>query len=186
MYNIHITPSATATEFLKNDYREFKIVTDHSPRVQESISMIELWLTVYGDQSSPLEDSSFLLDEFQTKNNVRVRVSRMAFEEAWPKLLEFALHGGGPHVSLVGGIWTSTIASMNVLRLFRLKRLTAWAVKMPSARLCGATRSPPATASGAFPSICSLIWCSIAKITWPRQGSMKPTPFPMPRRWKIR
>jgi ABC-type glycerol-3-phosphate transport system substrate-binding protein len=80
--------------------------------------MIELWLTVYGDQSSPLEDSSFLLDEFQKKYNVKVQVSRMAFEEAWPKLLDFALHGGGPHVSLIGGIWTSTMASMNVLRPF--------------------------------------------------------------------
>jgi ABC-type glycerol-3-phosphate transport system substrate-binding protein len=85
--------------------------------------MIELWLTVYGDQSSPLEDSSFLLDEFQKKYSVKVRVSRMAFEEAWPKLLEFALHGGGPHVSLIGGIWTSTMASMNVLRPFSAKEI---------------------------------------------------------------
>jgi len=85
--------------------------------------MIELWLTVYGDQSSPLEDSSFLLDEFENRHNVRVRVSRMAFEEAWPKLLEFALHGGGPHVSLIGGIWTSTMASMNVLRPFSAREI---------------------------------------------------------------
>ena len=85
--------------------------------------MIELWLTVYGDQSSPLEDPSFLLDEFENKHNLRVRVSRMAFEEAWPKLLEYALHGGGPHVSLIGGIWTSTMASMNVLRPFSGKEI---------------------------------------------------------------
>jgi ABC-type glycerol-3-phosphate transport system substrate-binding protein len=85
--------------------------------------MIELWLTVYGDQFSPLEDPSFLLDEFQKKYSVRVRVSRMTFEEAWPKLLDFSLHGGGPHVSLIGGIWTSTVASMNVLRPFSAKEI---------------------------------------------------------------
>jgi ABC-type glycerol-3-phosphate transport system substrate-binding protein len=54
-----------------------------------------------------------------------VRVSRMAFEEAWPKLLEFSLHGGGPHVSLIGGIWTSTMASMNVLRPFSVKEIVS-------------------------------------------------------------
>jgi ABC-type glycerol-3-phosphate transport system substrate-binding protein len=87
--------------------------------------MIELWLTVYGDSSSPLEDSSFLLAEFQKQYGVTVQVSRMAFDEAWPKLLEFALHGGGPHVSLIGGIWTSTIASMNVLRPFSAKEINS-------------------------------------------------------------
>ncbi len=87
--------------------------------------MIELRLTLYGDQASSLEDSSFLLDEFQKKHGVLVRVSRMSFEEAWRKLLEFALHGGGPHVSLVGGIWTSTMTSMNVLRPFQAKEINS-------------------------------------------------------------
>jgi multiple sugar transport system substrate-binding protein len=80
--------------------------------------MVDLWLTVYGNQPSPLEDPTFLLNEFQAQRNVKVRVERMAFEEAWPKLLNFALHGGGPHISLVGSIWTSTLQSMNVLRPF--------------------------------------------------------------------
>lgn len=80
--------------------------------------MIDLWLTVYGNQPSPLEDPAFLLNEFQAQRNVKVRVERMSFEEAWPKLLNFALHGGGPHISLVGAIWTSTLQSMNVLRPF--------------------------------------------------------------------
>ncbi len=80
--------------------------------------MIDLWLTVYGNQFSSLEGSSPLLDEFHASHNVKVRVSRMVFEEAWPKLLEYALHGGGPHISLIGAIWTSTMTSMNVLRPF--------------------------------------------------------------------
>lgn len=80
--------------------------------------MIDLWLTVYGNQPSPLEDPEFLLNEFQAQRSAAVRVSRMPFEEAWPKLLNFALYGGGPHVSLIGSVWTSTLRSMNVLRPF--------------------------------------------------------------------
>jgi ABC-type glycerol-3-phosphate transport system substrate-binding protein len=87
--------------------------------------MTELWLTVYGGLASLLEEPSFLLDEFQKKSRVNVRVSHMAFEDAWPKLLEFALHGGGPQVSLIGGIWTSTITSMNVLRPFSAKEISS-------------------------------------------------------------
>jgi multiple sugar transport system substrate-binding protein len=80
--------------------------------------MNELWLTVYGNQSSPLENPAFLLDQFEQQHHVAVRVSRMQFEEAWPKLLDFALYGGGPHISVIGSVWTSTLRSMNVLRPF--------------------------------------------------------------------
>jgi multiple sugar transport system substrate-binding protein len=80
--------------------------------------MIDLWLTVYGDSPSPLQDPAFLLNEFEEQRRASVRVSHMVFEEAWPKLLNFALHGGGPHISLIGAIWTSTLYSMNVLRPF--------------------------------------------------------------------
>lgn len=80
--------------------------------------MIDLWLTVYGDQPSPLQDPAFLLNQFQEQKRVAVRVSHMPFEEAWPKLLHFALYGGGPHISVIGSIWTSTLRSMNVLRPF--------------------------------------------------------------------
>lgn len=80
--------------------------------------MIDLWLTLYGDNATALEDPAFLLNEFQAKHNAQVRLSRMAFDDAWQQLLDYALHGGGPHLSLIGSIWTSTLASMNVLRPF--------------------------------------------------------------------
>jgi multiple sugar transport system substrate-binding protein len=82
--------------------------------------MTELWLTVYGDQPSPLQEPAFLLNQFEAQRHVAVRISHMPFEEAWPKLLNFALYGGGPHLSLIGAIWTSTLRSMNVLRPFSL------------------------------------------------------------------
>ncbi len=80
--------------------------------------MIDLWLTVYGNQPSPLRDLSFLLNEFEFQRDVIVRVSQMVFEEAWTKMLHYALYGGGPHISLIGSIWASTLKPINTLRRF--------------------------------------------------------------------
>ncbi len=77
-----------------------------------------LKFSIYGDQPSPLENPDFLLREFQIQQRVTVQVERMTWEEAWPKLLNFALRGGGPHFSQIGSIWTSTLVSMNALRPF--------------------------------------------------------------------
>lgn len=80
--------------------------------------MIDLWLTVYGNQPSPLRDPSFLLNEFEFQRDIKVRVSQMVFEEAWTKMLHYALYGGGPHISLIGSIWASTLKPINTLRPF--------------------------------------------------------------------
>jgi multiple sugar transport system substrate-binding protein len=80
--------------------------------------MAKIKFTIYGDQPSPLENLDFLLQEFQKQERVQVSVERLAWEAAWPKLLNYALYGGGPHVSQIGSIWTSTLVSMNALRPF--------------------------------------------------------------------
>lgn len=87
--------------------------------------MTEIKFTIYGDQPSPLEDQKFLLEEFQAQQRVTVHVERMTWESAWPKLLNFALYGGGPHVSQIGSIWTSTLVSMNALRPFVAREIDA-------------------------------------------------------------
>jgi multiple sugar transport system substrate-binding protein len=89
------------------------------------IIMIDLWLTLYGDQATALENPDFLLNDFQAGHNTQVRLSRMAFDEAWQQLLNYALHGGGPHLSMIGSIWTSTLASMNVLRPFTASEINS-------------------------------------------------------------
>ncbi len=83
--------------------------------------MSELFLTVYGDHPHPLGDPAFLLNQFPTP----VRVSWMQFEQAWPKLLDYALNGNGPHISLIGSVWTSTLRSMNVLRPFSTQEINS-------------------------------------------------------------
>jgi multiple sugar transport system substrate-binding protein len=62
-----------------------------------------------------LEEPQFF-PEFRSRHHFDVRVSRMNWDEAWPKLLNYALYGGGPHISLIGSIWTSTLAAMHALR----------------------------------------------------------------------
>src|SRR5512143_1910907 len=85
--------------------------------------MTEIKFSIYGDQLSPLEDPEFLLREFQAQQRVTVQVERLTWEAAWPKLLNFALYGGGPHVSQIGSIWTSTLVSMNALRPFATREI---------------------------------------------------------------
>jgi ABC-type glycerol-3-phosphate transport system substrate-binding protein len=84
--------------------------------------MAEIEFSIYGNQPSPLETPAFL-QEFRSRYNVDVRVNRMAWDDAWPKLLNFALHGGGPHISQVGAIWTSTLVSMGALRPFNAREI---------------------------------------------------------------
>ncbi len=80
--------------------------------------MTELNFSIYGDQPTVLENPAFLLDDFKRQYNISVNLDRMTFEEAWPKLVNVALHGGGPHISQIGSIWTSTLMLMNVLRQY--------------------------------------------------------------------
>lgn len=76
--------------------------------------MPELNFSIYGNQPSILEGSFF--DEFCKLHHVRVNVNRMDWADAWPKLLDYAIHGGGPNISQIGAIWTSSLVAMNVLR----------------------------------------------------------------------
>ncbi len=87
--------------------------------------MTEIEFSIYGDQASPFEEPFSLLPEFKSQHQVDVRVSRMAWDEAWPKLLGWALHGGGPDISQIGSIWTSTLVSMGALRPFGLHEISA-------------------------------------------------------------
>ena len=80
--------------------------------------MTEIKFSIFGNQTSPLEDPAFLLNDFMQQAKCSVKVDRLSWEEAWPKILGYGLYGGGPHISQIGSIWTSTLVSMNVLRPF--------------------------------------------------------------------
>lgn len=79
--------------------------------------MTEIKFSIYGE-ASPLENHEFLLKEFETLRRDTVQVSRMTWDDAWPQLLNYSLHGGSPDISHIGSIWTSSLVGMEVLRLF--------------------------------------------------------------------
>jgi multiple sugar transport system substrate-binding protein len=58
------------------------------------------------------------MQTFQAHNRIQLHVERTPWSEAWPKLLNFAIHGGAPDISQIGAIWTSSLVAMNVLRPF--------------------------------------------------------------------
>ncbi len=79
--------------------------------------MTEINFSIYG-QGSILEDHSFLLKKFEDQHHMHIQVSRMEWNDAWSKLLNYSLHGGSPDISHIGSIWTSSLVGMEVLRPF--------------------------------------------------------------------
>ncbi len=79
-----------------------------------------LTFSVIGEPSTYLLK---LLDEFQQIRNVQVNVEKMSWEEAWPKLLSYALSGKGPDVSHIGSTWASSLIAMNAVRNFSQREL---------------------------------------------------------------
>ena len=57
--------------------------------------MTEIKFSIFGNQTSPLEDPAFLLNDFMQQAKCSVKVDRLSWEEAWPKLLGYGLYGAG-------------------------------------------------------------------------------------------
>lgn len=80
--------------------------------------MLEIEFSVIEDNAHDIQVLTGLLDEFQERFRVRVRLQVMTWEQAWPQLLAFALDGRGPDVSHIGSTWASSLVMMNALRPF--------------------------------------------------------------------
>lgn len=59
-----------------------------------------------------------LLDKFQSQFFTQVQLRTIPWDTAWPSLLEFALQGKGPAVSVIGSTWSSSLIAMEALRPF--------------------------------------------------------------------
>jgi len=59
-----------------------------------------------------------LIEKFQTRNFVQVQLRTIPWQNAWSNLLEFALQGKGPAVSVIGSTWSSSLIAMDALRPF--------------------------------------------------------------------
>ncbi len=80
---------------------------------------------VFSIIGEPSEDLLKLLDEFQQIRNVQIKVEQMDWEDAWPKLLSYALSGRSPDVSHIGSTWVSSLVGMNAVRSFSAREVDA-------------------------------------------------------------
>lgn len=85
--------------------------------------MIELELSTIPDSDLDLQVLTRLVNKFGEANHVRVHVSTMTWANVWTELLTIASHGRGPHISHIGGSWTSSLIMMNALRPFQPSEL---------------------------------------------------------------
>jgi len=93
-------------------------------------------------EGEPKASSSLhsLLDEFEARHNIHVRLIPLSYDNAWSEVVKFALYSHGPDVSAVGSTWINNLISMNALRPFtepELDRLGGPAVFVPALWRCG-------------------------------------------------
>jgi multiple sugar transport system substrate-binding protein len=59
-----------------------------------------------------------LLDEFEARRGIRVRLRLLSWDTAWSDLLKVALYSDGPDVSEIGSTWLGDLVAMNAVRPF--------------------------------------------------------------------
>jgi multiple sugar transport system substrate-binding protein len=85
--------------------------------------MIELELSIMAEGESGGDSLRLLLNEFEARHGIRVRLKVLSYETAWRQLVKFASHGRGPDVSQVGSTWISNLVGMKALRPFTDREL---------------------------------------------------------------
>ena len=88
------------------------------------------------------EDLQALLDQFEARHHIQVRLSMFPWATAWADLVKIALYKHGPDVSQIGSTWVSNFVAMNALRPFDGQEV---------ARLGGASAYVPAAWRSSLP-----------------------------------
>ena len=85
--------------------------------------MKKLAFALYGTQSQFIERITPLFDAFEAKFRTKIETTELSIEDAWPQLLNYTIHGGGPDIARIGTIWTSSLVSLNAPRPFKAEEL---------------------------------------------------------------
>ncbi len=59
-----------------------------------------------------------LLDEFEAKQHIHVKLRLLSWDTAWGELVKVGLYNEGPDLSELGNTWLGDIAAMNALHVF--------------------------------------------------------------------
>lgn len=85
--------------------------------------MIEIELSTIPDSEFDTRLLTTLVEEFGRERGVQVKLRIMTWGNAWTELMTIASHARGPHISHIGGTWTSSLIMMNALRPFSEKEI---------------------------------------------------------------
>lgn len=88
-----------------------------------------------------------LLDEFEARHRIHVRLRLLTWDTAWSDLLKVALYSDGPDVSEIGSTWLGDLVAMNALHPFQESEMAV--VGKPSGFLSTAWQGGR-TVGGAF------------------------------------
>jgi multiple sugar transport system substrate-binding protein len=122
--------------------------------------MTELELSIMAEGEYGEESLRPLLDEFEARHRIHVRLRVLSYETAWQQLVKFALYGQGPDVSQVGSTWISNLVGMNVLRPFSSQELASGG--MPSIFL-------PAIWQGSYYPVWAIPWMADVRLIYYRR-----------------
>lgn len=128
--------------------------------------MIELTLMEHGEHFPQLMQE--ILDRFECKTKLKVKLRFLNWREAWAELVRVGLYGDGPQVSEIGSTWLSEFVSMGALRPFQLAELNS---------LGGATQFLPSawqsvrlsTNTGELDTVWAVPWVSDTRLIYYRQ-----------------
>ncbi len=84
--------------------------------------MADIKFSLIGELTPTLET---ILGDFETQHHHRVMTEIIPWEEAWSRILSWALHENSPHVSHVGSTWATSLFRMNALRPFTAGEIRA-------------------------------------------------------------
>jgi len=87
------------------------------------MSEIEFSTITHSEQA--FQDLQQVLEVFERQQRCRVKVLRFGRTEAWPNILDTALHAKGPDISQIGVTWLSSLVAMNALRPFTSDEVAA-------------------------------------------------------------
>jgi multiple sugar transport system substrate-binding protein len=125
----------------------------------------KLSFSVIGDITPELRK---LLSEFEQIRHIKIELTSMSWERAWPKLLAYALQGQGPDISHVGSTWVSSLVTMNAVREFSPREVET----MGGAQVFTAPAWQSATLQG-DPRIWSMPWSSFTFLVLYRRDHLK-------------
>jgi len=81
--------------------------------------MVELEFSYIYDTLQDDQIWAELMDDFSSREEVKIKLRRMTWDTAWAELFSFTSLGNGPQVSHIGNTWVTSLARMNTLRPFK-------------------------------------------------------------------